>query len=242
MRVIALLVFMSFCISSAYGQRRAITKGKIAGFEYSETELGYSDVDELPLIIAFHYSSGKPYETIDDYNVLKIPARIIVPKGNYQKREGFSYYPVDYYQKDSLTQFALAKATVDSLARFVDSIETKYKKKAIVTGISQGGDIAFMLAVYYPQLCRAAFPLAAVIHSATIDEVIAKSVKKVPIFLFQGEADPIVTLVNTKIKVTKIGDRLILKLYTYPNLGHEISSQMKMDYSSMMDELNKKSY
>ena len=239
MRTVALLAFIIFGITSINGQRKSIARGNIAGFEYSETVMGGIDVGELPLLIAFHYSGGKPIETIGDYHNLKRPVRVIVPKGNYPKREGYSYYPVDYYQKDSLTQFNLSKITVDSLAIFVDSIEKKYQKKAIVSGISQGGDIAFMLSVYYPEFCRAALPFAAVIHNATIQELTTKSIKKVPIFLFQGENDKIVTVATTRKKVDAIGNRLKLKLYTYPNLGHEISTQMKTDYSTIIDKLNK---
>jgi predicted esterase len=96
-----------------------------------------------------------------------------------------------------------------------------------------------MLSVYYPALCRAALPFAAVIHNNTIHELISKPVKKVPIFLFQGEDDEIVRIVTTKKKVAEIANRLKLKLYTYPNLGHEISTQMKADYSAIIDKMNK---
>lgn len=209
----------------------------VEGFEYKDVVKG-KDNGKLPLVIAFHYSSGNPLETVADYDSLKNAVRIIIPKGNYRKRGGFSYYPPDYYQKDSLTQFSIARATVDSIARFVQSVEKKYKQKVVVSGISQGGDIALLLAIYYPDLCKASFPFAAVINPTIIKELKTKPVKKVPIHLFQGEADQIVPVSATRKKVKEIGNRLRLKLYTYPDVGHDISTQMKIDYSKLIDKIN----
>ncbi len=232
-----LLILLCAFADTLFGQSKYNYQQSVEGFEYIEVAKG-KDNGKLPLLIAFHYSSGNPIETIADYDSIKNPIRIIIPKGNYKKRDGFSYYPADYYQKDSLAQFSLSKITVDSIARFVQSIEKKYKQKAIVSGISQGGDIAFLLAKYYPELCRASFPIAAVIHSNIIHELKSKTGKKIPIYLFQGESDKIVSVINTRKKVEEIGNRLKIKLYTYPNVGHDISLRMKIDYSKLIDKIN----
>lgn len=233
------LLFLLFCAfaNTLVGQGKTDYQPRVAGFEYLEVIKG-KDNGKLPLLIAFHYSSGNPQETIEDYDSLKKPIRIIIPKGNHAKRGGFSYYPADYYQKDSLTQFALSKIAVDSIAKFVAWIEAKYQQKAIVSGISQGGDIALLLAKYHPTLCRASFPIAAVIHSNLIQELTKQpQKKKIPIHLFQGESDKIVSAEVTRKKVEAIGKRLRIKLYTYPNVGHEISKEMKMDYSRIIDNM-----
>lgn len=233
-----LLVVLCAFADTLFGQSKYTFQLSVEGFEYIEVVKG-KDNGKLPLLIAFHYSGGNPIETIADYDSIKKPIRIIIPKGNYRKREGFSYYPTDYYQKDSLTQFSLSKITVDSIAKFVQSIEKKHKQKAIVSGISQGGDIAFLLAGYYPELCRAAFPFAAVIHYNNIRELKDKPLKKrIPIYIFQGESDIIVSVFSTKKKVEEIGNRLQIKLYTYSNVGHDISLQMKIDYSKIIDKMN----
>lgn len=231
-----LLIASVFYSHALFGQEKYSYEPSVEGFEYIEVVKG-KDNGRIPLLIAFHYSSGIPAQTIADYDLLKNPVRIIVAKGNYRKRDGFSYYPVDYYKKDSLTQVGLARITVDSIARFVESIERKYNQKAIVSGISQGGDIAFLLAVYYPELCKASFPFAAVIHSNLVGELSGKPVKKIPIHLFQGESDPIVSVLLTRKRVKEIGNGLELKLYTYPELGHDISLQMKVDYSKLIDKV-----
>jgi phospholipase/carboxylesterase len=233
-----LLIVLCAFADTLFGQRNYNYQPSLEGFEYIEIING-KDNGKLPLLIAFHYSGGNPMETIADYDSIKKPIRIIIPRGNYKKRDGFSYYPIDYYQKDSLTQFTLSKITVDSIAGFIESIENKYKQKAIVSGISQGGDIAFLLAIYYPKLCKASFPFAAVIHPAIFGELKTNPAKKkIPIYLFQGEADKIVSVNDTRKRVADIGKNLKLKLHTYPNLGHYISIQMKIDYSLLIDKIN----
>lgn len=236
MRYTSLLVLFFGFANTLLAQSEYNYQPRVEGFEYIEVIKG-KDNGDLPLLIAFHYSGGNPIETIADYDSVKKPVRIILPKGNYKKRSGFSYYPVDYYKKDSLTQFNLSKITVDSIARFVQSVEKTYRQRAIVSGISQGGDIAFLLARYYPELCKAAFPLAAVIHRTAIQELRNRPAKQVPIYLFQGESDKIVSVVTTRKRVKEIGKCLKIELHTYPHVGHDISSQMKVDYSRLIDAI-----
>ncbi len=236
MKNIQIFVFI-FLSTTLCAQQKHNLQPSIEGFQYIEHSKGPNN-GNLPLLIAFHYSSGNPLETIADYDSLKKPVRIILPKGNYNKRNGYSYFPLDYYQKDSISQQSISKTTVDSIAKFVKAVEKKYKPKAIVSGISQGGDIAFLLAIYYPELCKASLPFAAVIQPFVSEQLKNKPIKKIPIYLFQGEADKIVSVYTTQKRVKEIGRMLKIKLKTYTDLGHDISPQMKIDYSKIIDKLN----
>jgi phospholipase/carboxylesterase len=213
-------------------------KGNVAGFEYYESIKGKGDTSALPLLIAFHYSSGSPEETVPDYDLLKLPVRIIIPRGNYAKRAGYSYFPLNYYETDTASQYAISRSTVDSLAVFVKEIEREYGSRAIVSGISQGGDISFMLAFYYPELCRASFPFAAVLQYQMIRDLKSGLSNNVPIHLYQGEADKIVPVKSTTAKVALLKRNLNIRFITYPGVGHEISREMKKDYSEKIDVLN----
>jgi predicted esterase len=230
-----LLFFFLIFSYSVHSQELEIKKGKLAGFEYISVVKGIAN-GKLPLLIAFHYSGGNPTETLADFDQLKSAVRIIIPKGNYVKRNGFSYYPSDYYQKDSVTQYHLARRALDSLAKFVTLIEAEHQSIAIISGISQGGDLSFLLAKYYPNLCKATFPFAAVINSKIIQELKLQPVKKIPIFLFHGEADPILPFSITQQKIREIGRKMKIRFFTYPGVGHEISPQMKIDCAVIMDK------
>jgi phospholipase/carboxylesterase len=238
MKVLFLLVFL-ISFSLTFAQENNGYRPRLRGFEYMDVVKGDPSLGP-PLLIAFHYSSGTPNETLNDYDKLSHPVRIIIPKGNYRKRNGFSYYPVDYYKKDSATQFSLSRIAVDSIARFVQAIEKKYGQKAIVSGISQGGDIALLLSIYHPDLCIASFPFAAVINPEIVNTLKNIQGIKVPVHMFQGEADQIVSIAYTRSKITDIEKFLPIRLYTYPEVGHDISKEMKEDYSKLINEIIKK--
>jgi phospholipase/carboxylesterase len=230
-------LMLLFAGMAVHSQDHRAEKTTIDGFEYIEIVKGLDD-GELPLLIVFHYSGGNPTGMISYYDELQAPVRIILPRGNHKKREGFSYFPPDYYQKDSVTQYNVSKAVTDSLAKFIQSITMKYRKKAVVSGISQGGDISFLLARYYPDFLSAAFPFAAVINSNLTAGLRNEPVGRIPIYIFQGESDKIVSVATTRKRIAEVGEMLDIQLRTYPGLGHDISAQMKSDYSKLIDYIN----
>lgn len=191
---------------------------------------------DLPVIIGFHYSSSTPLEAAMEYDQIKMPVRLILPKGNYRKRNGFSYFPPDYYSKDSLTQLSLSKITLDSIADFVRAIGKKYNCKPIVAGFSQGGDISFLLAIYYPELITAAFPFAGFVHRQRLADVKLQTQKFVPIAIYQGEDDKIISVNYTRKMVKELSGYFKISVTTYPGLGHDFSDKMKQDYASRMTD------
>jgi phospholipase/carboxylesterase len=231
-----LICTIVFCMGATVciAQQSVPIKRMAAGFAYEEIVTGNKTGKQLPLLIAFHYSSGTPEESFKDYNALGTPARIIVVKGNYIKRGGYSYFPVDYYAKDSTAQINIARQTTDSIATFIAQISKLYKTKPVVSGISQGGDISFLLAIYHPDLVKASFPFAAVMRPQILDIVKAKPGNTLPIFVYQGEVDKIIDVNNTRTQVSKLSRYLKISLKTYPGLGHDISSEMKKDYSPLI--------
>lgn len=230
------LLFFSVFFNCCYAQLSA-TSQMAAGFKYEEIIKGKPIGNKrLPLVVAFHYSGGTPQESFENYDSLQAPVRIIVVKGNYKKRSGYSYYPPDYYTRDSIIQIKIAKQTTDSIANFIKEIITRYKVKPVVSGISQGGDITFLLAVYYPRLIKASLPFAANIHEQIADVVKKDPGNKVPVFVFQGEADKIINVNHTRDIINRLSKYLNISLKTYPGLGHDISPTMKKDYSVLINK------
>lgn len=208
-----------------------------AGFKYIEVVRNTDQKDaDLPLVIWFHYSSSTTQESADQYDQLDVPVRIILPQGNFRKREGFTYFPADYYTKDSLTQMSIAKQTVDSIAWFVESIVKKYNRKAVVAGFSQGGDISFLLGIYYPQFLKAAFPLAGFIHKQRLDDVKIHAHKSIAINIYQGIEDKIVSIMYNQRMLGMLSPYFRISLKPYAGLGHDFSIQMKKDYAKRMEE------
>ena len=209
---------------------------QLAGVAYEEIVRG-EPVDGQPpaLLVAFHYSGGSARESFENYDQVAGPVRILVPLGAHPKRQGLSYFPVDYYQRAPADQFRIARETVDRMADFLEAAETAYGRKPVVSGISQGGDISLLLAVYHPDRITAAFPFAAVIPDALTVPSGRTATNGPCIVAMQGEADAIVDVAVTRARVETLKAGLPLTLITYPGLGHDISPAMKADYTALID-------
>lgn len=210
---------------------------QLAGVAYEELVRGDPNSNEpMPLLIAFHYSGGSAEETFEHYDQVPGPVRILAPLGAYPKRAGRSYFPVDYYQRTLEEQFRIARGTVAGLTPFIQAAEALYGSRPVVSGISQGGDISFLLAVYHPETVAAAFPLAAVIpEGLSVSPDRARTLGPC-IVMMQGEADAIVDVSRTRDRVASLQADLPLSLTTYPDVGHDISPRMKVDYSVLIDK------
>jgi predicted esterase len=231
--LLSILASAEFC----YAQPQACQYNKLEGFNYCEIVMGAKSSDKnLPLVVVFHFSSSTPEEVRGYFDSLARPVRLILPRGNNRKRGGYSFFAPDHYSKDSVTQSLAVKKAVDSIALFLKGITQKYKTVPVVSGISQGGDLSFLLALYYPQLIKAAFPIAGFVHRHILDEFKKTDVKQVPVFIFQGEDDPIVSLTYTQKQMKRLSELLNVSLFTYPKTGHEVSAPMKRQYSSLLNK------
>jgi len=209
---------------------------ELAGVFYEEVVRGATAHGEpLPLLVAFHYSGGSARESFEHYNEVAGPVRILVPLGRYPKRQGLSYFPVDYYRRSPDEQFRVARDTADEMARFLEAAEGLYGSRPVVSGISQGGDISLLLAVYHPDTVAAAVPLAAVIPDALMITPDRAGRPGPCILMMQGEDDAIVDVSRTRGLAATLQAGLPLALETYPGVGHDISPAMKADYTAFID-------
>lgn len=214
-----------------------LRQGHAAGFDYEEVVLGDPATPGMPLIIALHYSGGTPRESLANYDALGAPVRIVAPRGTHRKRDGFSYYPPNYYALDPAEQLRIARETEGRIAVFVADMAKLHGVKPVVTGISQGGDLSLLLALYHPDLIAAALPFAAVLRPEVAQAGMADGKAAPPIHMFQGEADEIVLVAETRRQVAVLAKHAPVTLKTYPGLGHDISPAMKADYTALLDKL-----
>ncbi|HEY0656797.1 MAG TPA: dienelactone hydrolase family protein [Chryseosolibacter sp.] len=229
--IFSLVAFATLLATSVVAQTSS--NGSIYGFNYLEVVKGDGKT-ALPLLIAFHFSSSSPTEVLRYFDSLSFPVRIIVPRGNYPKRGGYSYFPRDHYSNDTLTQMRTVQATVDSVAMFVKHFHELYNTKPIVSGISQGGDISLLLAINYPELIKASFPLLGFVHRAVYENLSKPAVSAVPIFLYHGADDKIVSSQYVKKEFQFLKQKFNIESYFYPKVEHDVTPAMEKDYSKKM--------
>lgn len=237
---VIIAIFSLALLSLGYGAALTSAEPKqshAAGFAYEEVVRGDPAAPGMKLLIALHYSGGTPKESFENYDGVRGPVRIIVPLGAYQKREGFSYFPPDYYQLAPAAQRRIARDTAAKIADFVAHMASRHRIKPVLTGISQGGDLSLLVALYHPSAITAALPFAAVLTFEMTQIGTSYGMAIPPIHMFQGDADPIIDVATTRRHVAMLAQSAPVTLKTYRGLGHDISPAMKRDYTALLDQL-----
>lgn len=223
------------------GRASADPAAKVIG-EYSYREWivnSTSDNPALPIVIGLHWSSSSPEEFRAYFNGLRKPARLIFLSGRYPFKGGYSFYsrsPVNYYAMEDAEQQDVVATEAAKIADVIALLGKTYPHapKPIVIGASQGGDLAYALAILYGQLLKGSIPLLASLHE---DLLKTQSAHRLPIRVFHGVDDKIVAIAATRAhadRLAKAGYNIVLK--EYANLGHDISPQMQHDFSDAIDQ------
>lgn len=102
------------------------------------------------------------------------------------------------------------------------------KKKPVVIGASQGGDLSYVIAIRYGTLISGSFPLLATVDERIINSSLAKSA---PIDSYHGEDDPIVPVATAKQHIERLKKSgYKAKLRTYKGVRHDVPKLMQADY------------
>lgn len=171
-------------------------------------------------------STPEEYEAIFQPWVEDLPVNLVLPNGEPFEAGGFTWFPREYYG-DPVAQVMHLVTAADRLAD-----RLRGHGRVIVTGASQGGDLAFALAVRHPQLVLAALPMLALypagVWPATGDGI-------APIHAFHGESDPIVSVDTARRAAAGLAERgLPLTLHTFPDVGHDLPEQMLAEWRAAL--------
>lgn len=208
---------------------------KLAGYNYKEkVENAGTDAKNLPLVIALHWSSSTPDEFAEYMTGFKKPVRILLLEGPYSHpREGFSFFvrsPNNYYEMSADGKMTNLLAEGEKLSKFIADATALYtpKKKPVIIGASQGGDLSYVIAIRYGSLISGSFPLLATVDERIVNNSFAKSA---PINSYHGSDDPIVPIATAgqHIKLLQTSGYKA-KLHTYKGAKHGIPHLMQADY------------
>jgi phospholipase/carboxylesterase len=155
--------------------------GSLAGVDYLEIVTGGAEPNaRLPMIVSLHglgYDSSAHIKWLEQ---LRVPARIILPNGFYEKTggSGRAWWP-------SYSNKAMRNAS-ERLAQFVYLIQKcrPTSGRPIITGHSQGGYLAIDFASQFPELISYSVPVAGDRNSSSWDEL-----PKVPLYPVHGTLD-----------------------------------------------------
>lgn len=194
----------------------------------------------LPLILALHYSGGTPKALADAFTGLRVPARVVLPEGPHPRPQGHSWFPQGYGQRSATEQAPLTRESEQRLFDFLQAVESRYpgRGKAIVTGVSYGGDLAFLLALDHPDHVRAAFPVAARLLPDWLPARPACATACPMLHALHGRDDTTVPIGPTRAAVDTLRARgFDAGLTSYPGVAHDFSADMQADLRARIETL-----
>jgi len=132
--------------------------GTIEGVRYLERMRGgASSTDAVPMVILLHSLTGSPEGYASGMNGIG-PARLILPEGGYEVGSGSSWFPrgikTTVQDGNDPAEMEAWRVAGERMARFVDTIShcRPTVGKPVVTGSSQGGEMALLLANEYRRM------------------------------------------------------------------------------------------
>jgi predicted esterase len=215
--------------------------GTVAGIKYYEFRTpGASQGDELPMLIVFHslgtadsflISAGK-----SRVNSTKGPVRVIVPASprTIGTKKLYSWFgSLRAGSKDQAALSEMMQQAGREMNDFISQITRclPTKGKPVVSGTSQGGSMAYLMATLYPRRVSGAAPLAGWLPKDLWDTNMA------PTIAGHGTQDDVVDYENTA-EYWSIMDQYGAPIrYKSFNTGHNVKGGMWGYMNNAVNEL-----
>jgi phospholipase/carboxylesterase len=169
-----------------------------------------------------------------------IQARLAVastslPQGPIPRREGFTWFPLGHEEKDEAAKRADVEAMAARIAQLIRDVKQEHPevRRVAVTCFSYGGDLAWLLAVRYPERVHVSAPMGS--------RLLGDPTGPLPgtnwVLVLQGEVDAIIDAKRTSERVEALKARGVpVDVRVYPGLGHDISPPLIEDWRAFLRE------
>jgi phospholipase/carboxylesterase len=205
-------------------------EGHVAGLAYIEVVLGDADPeDELPLVVYLHGRGDRPRVPGGPFLDTPGAIRLFIPRALERHGDGYSWLPT-YARSGQYELFA--SALVDAAAHVARAIRAfvrirPTRGQPIVVGFSQGGHLAWALAVLHPDVVGSAFPLAGWLPASLVPETLREGVAYPSIRSLHGALDHPVPVELTRETTRLLRERgLSVELVEVDGVGHEMTHEM----------------
>jgi phospholipase/carboxylesterase len=197
----------------------------------------------FPTVLALHGWGASAHDLIGLAPVLnRGEALVLSPQGPVGMRTpdgplGYGWYPLGEGTQGSPEEFARAS---DLVLSFLDAAQQRYPidpRKIVLIGFSQGGALAFDLAV---RDCSRFAGLAAL--SSWLPEGVAAQIQpdslhqSLPILVVHGTEDPMVPVGRARESRQRLTELGVLLTYREYEMGHEICAEALRDIVNWLDE------
>jgi phospholipase/carboxylesterase len=207
---------------------------RAGSLQYREIVLGGADPDApLPMIVAIHGLGDAPDNFAHLFDTFTEKARLILPRGVEPSEEGgYSWFPLRARDPDVAGLSQGIASSADAIAEAIAELKNQRPTTGdpIVTGFSQGGMLAFAVAVRHPEVVGTAVPIGGWLPPPLQPAALRAGVKYPTIEAFHGTEDVAVKYTPTAESVAALQALgLAVHLHTYEGVGHVITPEIHRD-------------
>lgn len=193
---------------------------------------------KLPMIVALHFMGGSIETSREDYTDISAPARIALLQGEFEIDGGFSWFPEGYYEMSSAEQNLVTRQIAERVSAVLAELSQEYATEGlpIVTGYSQGADIAHLLALHHGSRVSAIIPMGARFENEWTESADEVSLFQGPAIMFHGNADEAVSITHSRAAVAFYSSNGIpARLEEFDGVGHAYPAEMKAMYQDSIE-------
>jgi phospholipase/carboxylesterase len=150
---------------------------------------------------------------------------------------GYSWYPMSLGGPPDVTAILLAR---QRLQNFLDESLRRYpidRKKLVVLGFSQGGVMAYSLALANPERFAALVVLSSWLPRELEAQLqIKESVQSLPTLVQHGTQDHMIEIARARDSLERLRELRLPLTYREYEMGHEIRPRSLVDLSAWLEE------
>jgi phospholipase/carboxylesterase len=150
---------------------------------------------------------------------------------------GYAWYPMTMGGPPDVDTMLSSR---EKLERFLEECLARYpidRKKLAVLGFSQGGVMAYSLALTNPQRFGALAALSTWLPRELVPRLgISDAVRTLPVLVQHGSADPTIEVARARDSVERLRELKLPLTYREYEMGHEISPRSLGDLSAWLEE------
>ncbi|MBI2533049.1 MAG: dienelactone hydrolase family protein [Deltaproteobacteria bacterium] len=150
---------------------------------------------------------------------------------------GYAWYPMSM---GGPLDVAAILSSQKLLLAFLDECVKRYPidaKKLAVLGFSQGGLLAYSLALVYPERFAALAALSSWLPKELVQELsVGEGVRTLPTLVQHGTQDPMIEVDRARDSVERLRDLKVPLTYREYDMGHEIRPRSLTDLSAWLEK------